>query len=102
MPERTVEQDNEVEKAKALSRIRDRARLFREVLTSPHGQLVLDALNAKFSHTLPPNVLDNNGRTDEYQTWRRLGHFDVLEYIHAQLEWKESNYVDTSRSSSEP
>jgi hypothetical protein len=99
MAERTVEQENEIEKAKALSRIRDRARIFREVLGSPHGVLVLEALHTKFSHALPPNVLDNNGRTDEYQTWRRLGHFDVLEFIKTQMEWKESNYVDTSNSS---
>lgn len=96
----TVEQENEVEKARLRSVIRDRARIFREVLASPHGKLVLEALNAKFSHALPPNVLDNNGRTDEYQTWRRLGHFDVLEYIKTQMEWKESEYVNTSSPSS--
>lgn len=99
MAERTVEQENQIAEAQVRSKIRDRARIFREVLDSPHGKLVLEALNAKFSHTLPPNVLDNNGRTDEYQTWRRLGHFDVLEYIKTQLEWKESNYVDTSSGS---
>lgn len=86
----TVDEENEIAKAKLKSSIRDRARIFREVLGSPRGKLVLEALNTKFSHALPPNVLDNNGRTDEYQTWRRLGHFDVLEYIKTQLEWKES------------
>lgn len=95
----SVEQDNEIEKAKRLTRIRDQARIFREVLTSPHGKVILDALNTKFSHALPPNVLDNNGRTDEYQTWRRLGHFDVLEFIKTQLEWKESEHVNPSSSS---
>jgi hypothetical protein len=99
MAERTVAEENEIAKAQLRSTIRDRARLFREVLDSPHGKLVLAALNTKFSHALPPNVLDNNGRTDEYQTWRRLGHFDVLEYIKTQLEWKESDYVNPSSPS---
>lgn len=99
MEARTVEQENLIEQERRRSLIRDRARIFREVLTSPHGKLVLEALNTKFSHTLPPNVLDNNGRTDEYQTWRRLGHFDVLEYIKTQLDWKESDYVHTGSAS---
>ncbi len=95
----TVEQDNAVEKAKRLAKFKDQARVFREIFDSPHGKIVLAALNTKFSHALPPNVLDNNGRTDEYQTWRRLGHFDVLEYIKTQLEWKESEHVHPSGGS---
>ena len=99
-----VEEENQVNREKRLARIRDQARIFREVFgtwESPtsHGKVMLDALNTKFSHVLPPNVLDNNGRTDEYQTWRRLGHFDVLEFIKTQLEWKESEHVNPSRSS---
>lgn len=94
MPE-TVEEHNEIEQERLRTKIRDRARIFRELFGSwdnrtPHGEVVLEALLAKFGHALPPNVLDSNGRTDEYQTWRRLGHFDVLEYIKTQLEWKES------------
>lgn len=98
MNELTVDEENQVRREKLRQQIRDRARIFREVLDSPHGKLVLAALNTKFSHALPPNVLDNVGRTDPYQTWRRLGHFDVLEYIRTQLEWKESNYVDPGSS----
>ena len=100
MVELTVQEENEVAKAKRLAVLRDRARAFRELFSLPQGKIVMDALNAKFSHSLPPNVLDNNGRTDEYQTWRRLGHFDVLEYIKTQLEWKETEHVNTSSSSS--
>jgi hypothetical protein len=95
----TVQQENEIAWQQQLTRMRDRARIFREVLTGPRGDLVLQALKEKFGHSLPPNVLDNNGRTDEYQTWRRLGHFDVMEYIHQQLTWKESEHVDTSSGS---
>ena len=101
----TAEQQNAVEREKALARIRDRARIFREVFGArgahtPHGQVIIDALLAKFGHSLPPNVLDNTGRTDEYQTWRRLGHFDVMEYIYTQLDYKETDHVDTSRTGS--
>lgn len=99
-----VDEENQVNREKRLARIRDQARIFREVFggwdtPTAHGKVMLDALNTKFSHALPPNVLDNNGRTDEYQTWRRLGHFDVLEFIRTQLEFKETPYVDPSRSS---
>jgi hypothetical protein len=101
MIELTVQEQNAVERERVRTHIRDRARIFREVFGSwdqptPQGKVVLDALLSKFGHALPPNVLDNNGRTDEYQTWRRLGHFDVLEYIKTQLEWKESDHVNTS------
>jgi hypothetical protein len=99
--ELNVDEENQVQREKRLQQIRDRARIFREVFgawdkPTPHGKIVMDALLAKFGHALPPNVLDNNGRTDEYQTWRRLGHFDVLEYIRTQLEWKESGHEHTS------
>lgn len=90
MAELTVQEENTVAREKRDARIRDRARSFRELFSLPQGKIVLEALNAKFSHSLPPNVLDNNGRTDEYQTWRRLGHFDVLEFIKTQLDWKET------------
>lgn len=99
----SVEQQNAAERERVRTQIRDRARIFREVFGSwdkptAHGKVILDGLLSKFGHALPPNILDNNGRTDEYQTWRRLGHFDVLEYIKTQLEWKESDYVNPSGS----
>lgn len=95
--ELSVEEQNAVDRERIKTQIRDRARLFREVFgtwdkPTVHGKVILDALIVKFGnagHNLPPQILDNNGRTDEYQTWRRLGHFDVLEYIKTQLEWKE-------------
>lgn len=87
----TVEQDNEITRAKEIGRIRERSRIFVELFQTPQGKIVLESLHAKFAHSLPPNVLDNHGRTDPYQTWRRLGHFDVLAYIEAQLTYKESN-----------
>lgn len=103
--EPTVQQQNATEKERVRTKLRDRSRVFVEVFgtwdkPTRHGEVILGALLEKFGHALPPNVLDNNGRTDEYQTWRRLGHFDVLEYVKAQLEWKESNHVDSSSSSS--
>lgn len=93
----SIEQENEVSRQEQLTRIRDRARVFREIFTSPHGKQIMEAFMVKFGHALPPNVLDNNGRTDEYQTWRRLGHFDVLEFIKTQIEWRED--VSTSSRS---
>jgi hypothetical protein len=97
----TVAEENELARAQQLQRIRERARAFQEIFGTPgqpttHGRIMLEALQAKFGHALPPNVLDNNGRTDPYQTWRRLGHFDVLEYLNTQLAWKESDHVNTS------
>jgi hypothetical protein len=97
----TVEEENQVAKAQQMQRIRERARTFQEIFGAPgaptrHGKIMLEALQAKFGHALPPNVLDNTGRTDPYQTWRRLGHFDVLEYLNTQLAWKESDHVNTS------
>ena len=102
MADLTTEQQNAVERENIRTRIRDRARIFREVFgerakPTPHGAIILEALLAKFGHSLPPNVLDNNGRTDEYQTWRRLGHFDVMEYIFTQLDYKEIEHEHTSR-----
>lgn len=97
-PELSVEEDNAVAAEAARTRIRERARAFQQVFgawdkPTAHGKLILDALIVKFGneqgHNLPPNVLDDHGRTDPYQTWRRLGHFDVLEYIRTQLDWKE-------------
>lgn len=100
----TVDEENAVELERQKQKIRERAQVFREVFgpaghPTKHGGIILDALIAKFGHALPPNVLDNNGRTDEYQTWRRLGHFDVLEFITLQIAWKETPYVDPSRPS---
>jgi hypothetical protein len=103
MPEqqRTVEQENTLERERLRSQIRDRARIFREVLGTPRGQLVIEALmvNFKTGSSFPPNQLDDHGRTDALQTWRKLGHFDVLQFIKLQLEWKESDYVNTSSGS---
>jgi hypothetical protein len=100
----TVDEDNAVEKERKLRVIRERAQVFRDVFgpagsPTKHGGIILEALQAKFGHVLPPNVLDNHGRTDPYQTWRRLGHFDVLEYITQQITWKETTHEHPSRSS---
>jgi hypothetical protein len=100
MPERSVEEENTLAKEKRLSVIRDRARIFREVLGSPRGALVLDALRANFGFDgtggIPPNITDDHGRTDEWQTARKLGVYSVIRYIELQLEWKESEHVNTS------
>jgi hypothetical protein len=94
MADLPVDEQNAVERERLKTQLRDRARIFREVFGSwdkptTHGKVIKEALLMKFGHALPPNILDNNGRTDPYQTWRRLGHFDVLEYIKTQIEWRE-------------
>lgn len=98
----TVDEDNIIEREKRRTAIRERSRIFREVLTTPHGKIVLDALIANFKtgSGFPPNQLDDHGRTDALQTWRKLGHFDVLQYIQTQIDYKESEHVNTSSSSS--
>ena len=100
----TVEQDNEIERARQLARLRERAQIFREVFgtvdaPTKHGKIILDALHATFGRGLPKNMLDDHGRTDMWQTARRLGHYDVLETIYDALKWKESDHVNSSSSS---
>lgn len=101
MAERTVEQENLIEKEKRLSKIRDRARIFREVLATQRGQLVIDALveSFKLQTRYPPNVLDDHGRSDPIQTARKAGHYDVIGFIKDQLEYKESEHVNPRSSS---
>lgn len=100
MAERTVEQDNEIERAKLKAKLRDQARQFREVFSTPLGKSVLELLAVKFQTLggFPQNQLDNQGRTDALQTWRKLGHHDVIAYINLQLSYKESEYVDDRQS----
>jgi hypothetical protein len=99
--ERSVEEENEVEKAKALARIRDRARLFKEAFGSTRGSLVLDEIRRAFRYGdgIPKNILDDQGRTDALQTHRQLGTYSVIRWIEIQLEWKESDYVNPSSGS---
>lgn len=99
-----VDEANEVARKERLTLIRDRSRVFKEVFgtwdkQSAHGKIIIEALTVKFGHALPPNVLDSIGQTDPYQTWRRLGHFDVLEFIRTQLEWQEKDNVSSSSGS---
>lgn len=91
----TVEQDNEVARAAKLTEIRDRMRIFHEVLDNPRGRMVIDyiAKNFQTQSGYPPNQLDDHGRTDALQTWRKLGHFDVVRFIKDQLESKEIEHV---------
>lgn len=97
MVERTVEEDNEVARATRLREIKDRARIFIEVFgdrehPTPHGKLIFSYLNNAFnlSTSIPPNLLDDHGRVDALQTWRKMGHYDVIQWIRLQLEYKES------------
>jgi hypothetical protein len=89
--ERTVEQDNQVASAERQSKLRDQARQFRDLFTTSLGKSVLEILTVKFQTAsgFPPNQLDSQGRTDALQTWRKLGHFDVLAYIKLQMDYKE-------------
>lgn len=102
MPEVTVEQQNKLERARRLSKKRERAQVFREVFGVPpqytkHGKMILDALHEAFEigRGIPKNMLDDHGQTDLWQTSRRLGHFDVIQSIHDLITWKESEHVDT-------
>jgi hypothetical protein len=90
-PERTVDEDNQIASAERKRKLRDQARQYRELFTTPLGRSVLDNLIVKFQVVsgFPPNQLDNEGRTDALQTWRKLGHFDVLAYIKLQMDYKE-------------
>lgn len=97
----TVEQDNEIERAKLKSKLRDQARQFRELFSTPNGKRILEVLSAKFqtSGGFPQNQLDNNGRTDALQTWRKLGHHDVIAYINLQINYKELEHEHSGSGS---
>jgi hypothetical protein len=91
---RTIEEENAVAKAQRLAKIRDRARLFHDILGSDRGKVILDELRQAFGYSrtagIPPNQLDDNGRVDELQTWRKMGEYSVIRWIEIQLEWKET------------
>lgn len=87
----TVEQDNEVEKSRLLAALRDRARVFRELFSTPLGKTVLETLEGSFGRGTPMNILDNTGRVDALQTWRRLGACDVINYIHTQIAERQEH-----------
>lgn len=102
MPERTVEQENEIAAAEQRRKMREKAQIFREVFgtaeqPTKHGALILEALHAVFGRGIPKNILDDQGRTDIWQTARRLGHYDVLEAIYQTIAYKESEHVDPRR-----
>lgn len=91
----TVEEDNKVARAKELARIRNARNIFLEVFgprekRTVHGKFILDTLTAKFGRGLPKNVTTEAGITDTPMTFRRFGHYDVLEAINDIIEWKES------------
>jgi hypothetical protein len=99
----TVAEENEVERARVLQRMREKAAVFREVFgapgqLTPHGKVIMDALHATFGRGIPKNVLDAHDRCDPLQTWRALGHRDVLESIYDAIAWKESEHVNPSSS----
>jgi hypothetical protein len=97
----TVEEENELAKAKKLAELRDRARLFRDAFGTARGGLVLDAIRKAFQYGegIPPNVVGDDGHTDPLQTHRKLGTYSVIRWIEIQLEWKESDYGNPSGSS---
>jgi len=92
----TVEQDNEVERVKRLTALRQRARIFIELFSTPHGKTVLEALESLFGHGIAMNILDNNGRTDALQTWRKQGQCDVINYIQTQIAEKDYEHPSSS------
>lgn len=96
----TVDEDNEIEKAKRLTALRDRARAFRQVFASPLGIVVLSEIRAAFKYAdgIPKNVVDDHNRTDELQTHRKLGEYSVIRWIEIQIESKEIEHVNPGRA----
>jgi hypothetical protein len=103
MTDLTVEQQNAIARERELSRIREARNIFLEVFgppekRTPHGKFILDTLTAKFGRGLPKNVTDN-GTTDIPLTFRKFGHYDVLEAINDIIEWRETDHVHPSSTS---
>ena len=105
-PGLTVEEQNRVEREKALAN----ARLVREAFTQTlgpigkptrYGAIILEYLrkHAGNGRRLPPLEVGDDGHTDLPRTFRSLGHYDVLQWIEDAITWKESTDDDSSRGS---
>jgi hypothetical protein len=99
----TVAQQNQIEHAKLIARMRNVRDAFLQTFGPPEqrtplGKVILDELERFCGRNIPQNMLDSNGRVDALATWRKLGRWDVLETIHNAIEWRESDHVNPSSS----
>lgn len=100
-PELSVEQQNQVEKARQLQRYRSARDAFLAVFgppgkRTPHGAIILDELERFTNFSKLIREQDTLGQTDIYRTGIKEGRREVMQAIHNLIEWKESEHVNTS------
>lgn len=100
MPELTVEEQNEIARARHITERRELRNAFVAVFgppgePTPPAQLVLAYLDDYSGRHNFRAALDLQGRTDVERTFMRLGIRDVVDEIHRKLNWKESDYADS-------
>lgn len=107
MVERTsfsVEEENEIGRARALQHMRNVTQAFVDLFgppgkRTPQGTIVLGELERFCGNRKLINELDDTGATDIYRTARKHGRCDVMQAIHDAIEWKESDHARDSSPS---
>jgi hypothetical protein len=102
----TVEQENEIERARQLSEYRRVRDAFLSVFgppgkRTPHGEVILAKLERFTNWGKPIREEDTTGQTDIYRTGRKAGRVEVMAAIHQMIEWRESDHEHTSSPSTE-
>ncbi len=100
--QKTVDQENEIARAAVETRLRDEARILREVFNGPRGRLALDIIKRKFNWRagMPAKILDKHDRVDDSASWFDAGQQSVLQYIHIKITSEESaSHVNPSGGS---
>lgn len=100
----SVEEQNEIERARGLQHMRNVTQAFVDLFglpttRTPQGTIVLAELERFCGTRRLINELDNTGATDIYRTARKHGRCDVMQVIHDAIEWKESDHARDSSPS---
>lgn len=101
----SVDEANEIERARQLARYRKVRDVFVETFgppgkRTPHGTVLLEELEKFTNWRKPIREQDSTGQTDIYRTGVKEGRREVMQAIHDLIEWKEPEHlnVDTRRA----
>ena len=103
MPETTQDEDNALERARAIARYRSIRDAFVAVFgppgqPNPPAALVLSYID-RFCHRSALDIAtDKNDATDIPKTFRNIGRREVATAIHDMLSWRESDHANSSGS----
>jgi hypothetical protein len=101
---RTVQEDNLIAHAEALSKQRALRDAFLALFgapgkRTPMGATVIDHLERFTSYRRPIETLDSTGQTDVHRYFTAIGRQQVMQAIHNAIEWRESDHVNPSSPS---